>query len=248
LSESDPRYLTDDYVTKNPSWDIEDSPWKASFVTRILRDNGVSPASICEVGCGAGGVLAELRHSFPDAELFGYDIAPAAARFWPQHESAHIHFVVGDFLAMNKRAYDVVLVLDVVEHVRDPLAFLSGLIGAARYYVLHIPLDLSSLSVIRERPLLAQRHNVGHIHYFTKNLALSMIEESGLRVVRHQYSGAGFRGPRPTWRTRAAMAPRWLARRVNEDWAVRVLGGETLIVLAEAADPAYRGETQRPGP
>jgi hypothetical protein len=109
-------------------------------------------------------------------------------------------------------------------------------------------LDLSSLSVIRERPLLAQRHNVGHIHYFTKNLALSMIEESGFRVIRHQYSGAGFRGPRPTWKTRAAMAPRWLARRVNEDWAVRVLGGETLIVLAEAADPARRGEAQRPRP
>ena len=71
MSDLDPRYLTDEYVNQNPSWDMEDSPWKAALVTQVLRDHALSPASICEVGCGAGLVLAELRKQYPGAGLFG---------------------------------------------------------------------------------------------------------------------------------------------------------------------------------
>jgi cyclopropane fatty-acyl-phospholipid synthase-like methyltransferase len=241
----DEKYLTDEYVDKNPTWDMEDSPWKASLVARVLRKNSLSPTSICEIGCGAGLVMAELRKSYPSAELFGFDIAPAASRFWPRHESADIHFAVGDFATLNRRTYDAILILDVIEHVRDPFAFLSGLRGAARYFVLIIPLDLSALSVAREQPLLTQRRNVGHIHFFTKNLALAMLEENGFRVIDQQYSGAAFNAPRRTWKTTLAMAPRWIARQVNRDWAVRVLGGETLVVLADAQEPAGAGEKLR---
>jgi SAM-dependent methyltransferase len=237
VNELDGRYISDDYVNKNPTWDLEDSPWKASLVTRVLRDKGISPVSICDVGCGAGRVLLELRSAYPDAELFGFDIAPAAERFWREPESAGARLTVGDFLALNNRTYDVLLILDVLEHLGDPRAFLMGIRGAARHYVLHIPLDLSALSVAREQPLLTVRRKVGHIHYFTKNLALSLIEESGFRVTRWGYTGAAFKAPQRTWKTRLAMAPRWVAQRYDKDWAVRALGGETLIVLAEAAEP-----------
>jgi trans-aconitate methyltransferase len=214
---------------------MEDSPWKASLVARILEESNVLPTSICEVGCGAGFILAALRERYPDAELSGYDIAPAAARFWPAHESKGISFVVGDFLTLNQRTYDVILVLDVLEHVRDPLDFLFRLRNTGRYFVFHIPLDLSAMSVAREQPLLTVRRNVGHIHYFTKNLAISMLQESGFRVRIWRYTGASFAAPRRTWKTRLAMVPRWVAQRVNRDWAVRALGGETIVVLAEPA-------------
>jgi len=29
------KYMSDDYVEKNPSWDMEDSPWKAGYVHKI---------------------------------------------------------------------------------------------------------------------------------------------------------------------------------------------------------------------
>ncbi len=235
MTEPDGRYVSDDYVNKNPTWDLEDSPWKATLVARALRENGISPKSICDVGCGAGRVLLELRRVYPDAELFGFDIAPAAERFWAEPQSAGAHLTVGDFLAVNRRTYDVLLMLDVLEHLGDPRAFLIAVRGAARHYVLHIPLDLSALSVAREQPLLTVRRKVGHIHYFTKRLALSMIEESGFRITHWAYTGAAFKAPQRTWKTKLAMAPRWAAQRWNKDWGVRALGGETLIVLAEPA-------------
>ena len=154
---------------------------------------------------------------------------------------------LGTSWALNRRRYVPILVLDVLEHVRDPLAFLSGLRGAARHYVLHIPLDLSAQTVVREQPILNVRRKVGHIHYFTKSIALSLIQECGFRVIDWRYSGAAFNGPRRTRKTRAAMSARWLAQQLSRDWAVRMLGGETLVVLAEEAVPRSTGEKPQNG-
>ncbi len=227
------KYISSDYLKRNPTWDSEDSPWKAALVADSLQSSNLVPNSICEVGCGAGGVLSELRRSYPQTELFGYDIAPDAARFWAEHQRADIQFHVGDFFALNERTYDVVLLLDVIEHVADPFEFLANLRGAAEYYVLHIPLDLSAITVLREKPLLYQREKVGHIHYFTKNLALSLLIECGYGVIDWKYTGATLNAPRRTWKTRLGSVPRRVAYSLSKDWGVRALGGETLIVLAQ---------------
>ncbi len=232
MNSPEDRYIAPDYLRRNPTWHIEDSPWKASLVTKVLQSQGLVPGSICEVGTGAGGILAELRGSYPRAELFGYDIAPAAARFWGEHEKANIHFRLGDFFELNERTYDVVLALDVIEHVGDQFEFLSRLRGVADYHVFHIPLDLDATSVLLERPLLNKREKVGHVHYFTRNLALSLLRECDYDVVEWRYTGAAFDAPRRPLRTRLAAVPRRLLYALNKDWGVRALGGETLIVLA----------------
>lgn len=226
------RYLNDEYRAQNPTWDVKDSPWKAQLAKSMLERGRISPASICDVGCGAGFVLAEMRRSYANAELYGFDVAPALPDFWSRHEGSAIQFQLGDFATTNSRHYDVVLCLDVIEHVPDPFAFLSGIRGSAEYFVFIIPLDLSAITVARERPLLRQRRDVGHIHYFTKNLALSLLTECGYSVVEWNYSGATLRAPRKSWKTKLAVLPRILVQAPNRDWGVRLLGGETLVVLA----------------
>jgi hypothetical protein len=178
--------------------------------------------------------LAGLRKSYPQAELFGYDIAADAALFWSKHKDANIRFRVGDFFNLNQRTYDMVMLLDVIEHLTDPFTFLSNLRDVAKHYVFHIPLDLSAVAVLREKPLLSQREKVGHLHYFTKGLALSFLGECGFEVVVWRYSGAAFSAPRRTWKTRLASIVRRSAYALNKDWGVRALGGETLLVLAQA--------------
>src|SRR5580700_11266761 len=96
------RYLDGDYATKNPTWDSGDSPWKVELIARLLRAQGLAPASVAEVGCGAGGVLAGLRTHLPEAALYGFDITPDAARFWPQHADARVKFAIGDFLELGQ--------------------------------------------------------------------------------------------------------------------------------------------------
>lgn len=226
------RYLDKTYLDHNPSWDIEDSPWKVGQLLRMIRRHHLKPASIAEIGCGAGGILAGLRIHFPEAQLYGFDIAPGAAQFWGRHASARIEFALGDYFACSTRRYDLILVLDVVEHLANPFEFLSRLAGHAEDYLFHFPLDLSAFSVLRETPLLHVRRKVGHIHYYTKGLALAMLEESGYEVVDACYTGAGFTAPQRGWLSRLAGVPRRLVHAVAKDVGVRLFGGETLMVLA----------------
>lgn len=231
------RYLSDAYLQRNPSWDIEDSPWKAERVLRLLRRHELVPRHVVEVGCGAGGVLAELARALPQARLRGFDIAPDATRFWSRHGLANLEFQLGDFLLEDDRRYDLLLVLDVVEHVADPYAFLVGLRERADHHVFHFPLDLSAFSVLRGVPLLYVRQKVGHLHYYTKDLVLALLTECGYRIDDWSYTGAAFSMPQRTWKTRLASLPRRLAYAFDKDLGVRLLGGETLMVLTSAHRP-----------
>lgn len=226
------RYLTGEYLARNPTWDSEDSAWKAGLVLEMLKSHGIRPARVADVGCGAGVVLAELRKALPEARFTGFDIAPDAQQFWARH--AGIEFRLGDFRSLSDRNYDVLLALDVVEHLQDPFEFLVGIRPHAAHFVFHFPLDLSALTVLREAPLLTQRRQVGHIHYYTRGLALALLEECGYEVVGWRYTGATFTAPRRTLKTRLAALARRAAYAVAKDAGVRLFGGETLMVVARA--------------
>lgn len=238
MSDSSPiaaRYLSTEYLRHNPSWDSEDSPWKAGKVRELLEAHGLAPRSIVDVGCGAGIVLTELRRSYPSARISGYDIAPDAERFWEAARASGIELTVGDFTAASTPPSDLLLALDVLEHLQDPFAFLESIRGRAGHYVFHFPLDLSAASVLRETPLLHVRRKVGHVHYYTRGLALALLEDCGYRIVDARYTGAAFNAPQLGWKARIARLPRRLIFAINRDWGARLLGGETLMVLATAA-------------
>jgi SAM-dependent methyltransferase len=229
------RYLDGDYAAKNPGWHAEDAPWKAERVWAVMHRNAIVPARIAEVGCGSGAVLADLRLRLPAAELHGFDIAPAAAALWPAHAGARIEFTQGDFLAAGEKPYDLILLLDVLEHLDNPFQFLERLRGRATHYIFHFPLDLSALSVLREAPLLHVRDKLGHIHYYTRGLALSLLAECGYQVLDSSYTEAAFTSPQRSWKTRIAALLRRAAYAAGKDMGVRLLGGETLMVLARPA-------------
>lgn len=63
----------------------------------IIRANQLKFQSIADVGCGAGGVLASLSRELPGTKLYGYEVAPDAARLWKQYEELDIDFLIGDF-------------------------------------------------------------------------------------------------------------------------------------------------------
>jgi len=230
------RYLGSEYLERNPSWDQQDSPWKADLVRDALKRQNLQPGSIVEVGCGAGKVIMKLRQFLPEAELHGFDIAPAAAQFWPDSAANGVQFTLGDFLSSIDKRYDVVLLLDVIEHLANPFEFLLRLRPRGRYFVFHIPLDLSALNILRERPLLYVRAKVGHLHYFTRSLALALLEECGYVVLDAQFTGAAFSAPQRDWKGRLMGLLRRMSYAVHRDFAVRLLGGETLVVVARPRD------------
>lgn len=226
------RYTDGDYAQQNPDWDSADSPWKAQQVLGLLARHSLAPISVVEVGCGAGGVLAALRLHWPHADMEGFDIAPGLPALWAQRETERIRFTLGDYLTTERPTPDLTLVLDVLEHLGDPFTFLAALRERAGWTVFHIPLDLSAISVVSERPLLHVRHKVGHLHYFTRGLALAMLDECGWDVLEDCYTHPALTAPNKGVLTRLAGLLRAVARGLLGHAGVRLMGGETLLVLA----------------
>ncbi|WP_244982427.1 class I SAM-dependent methyltransferase [Cylindrospermopsis raciborskii] len=207
-----------------------------------MKDHQINPLSICEVGCGSGDILRHLHQLYPNTHFVGYDISPQAAEFWESdaiNNTKHIgggetiSFVLADFHENNTDKYDVLLMLDVFEHVRDPFTFLEESHRHADRFVFHIPLDLSASSVLRGKPLLEARDRTGHLHFYTKDLALTTLRECGFKIIEWRYTGAALNMPNRSLKTNLFRLPRYVVYAVNKDWGTRLLGGETLIVLAE---------------
>lgn len=225
-------YETDRYAQQNPTWHEEDAPWKAGHIARLLRDHRVPASTIAEIGCGTGDILLNLERAFPEARLSGFDISPAAYKRGKEKETARTRFAQADLTTDAEAHFDVLLAIDVFEHVDDYVSFLHSLRDKATYKVFHIPLDLSVQSLLRSRPIMNLRKDVGHIHYFYKDTALATLEDCGYSILDCRYTASRLELPNQALSSRLMKLPRKMAYAVNADLAVRVLGGYSLLVLA----------------
>lgn len=224
-------YVDGDYFERHPTWDVEDSPWKAEQVRRLLSSQGVTPRSVCEVGCGAGAILEDLARTVPAIEeLVGYEVSPQAYELAKQHRSDRLSFKLCDLADEDPGLrFDVLLIMDVLEHVEDYLGFLRQMRKRADHVILYLPLDLSVSALLRGK-LAFWREELGHLHYFTKQSAIASLEYAGYEVVNAYY--AHHAADRPSTRNAALMAgPRRLVARYNEDLAQILFGGSSLVAL-----------------
>jgi cyclopropane fatty-acyl-phospholipid synthase-like methyltransferase len=226
-------YESELYGEKNPTWHEEDAPWKAGHIERMIKRNKIPCSKICEVGCGTGEILLTLEKAIPTATLSGYEISPEAFRRAAQKESSNTKFYLKDILAENDLHFDVVLAIDVIEHVEDYISFIKKLRAFGTFKIFHIPLDLSAQSILRAWPIAELRRNVGHIQYFFKETALATLEDCGYTIVDHCYTASRLELPNQALSSRIMRLPRRMIFSVNADFAVRLLGGYSLLVLAK---------------
>jgi 2-polyprenyl-3-methyl-5-hydroxy-6-metoxy-1,4-benzoquinol methylase len=226
-------YTENEYLIKNPTWHVEDSPWKAGHILKILEKNNIHAKTVCEVGCGAGETLNQLYGKFSaDVVFAGYDISPQAIELCQARKKDRLSFHLADFNSETTSTFDLLLAIDVVEHVEDYIGFLKNIRTRATYKIFHIPLDLSAQSVMRISPILSARENVGHLHYFTKDTALAALCDTGYEIIDYFYTGGTVELPAKSLKMTLARFPRKLFFKINRDLAVRALGGYSLMVLA----------------
>ena len=228
------QYVDGTYRESNPDWHDEDAPWKSQRIADFLRDQGVAPRSVCDIGCGAGGVLAGLAERLPEATLVGYDISPQAVELARRlHPGVEVR--LGEAENQPAEPFDLVMLIDVVEHVDDYLGFLRRSAPLGRRLLCHVPLDMSAQMVARGEPIRRVREQVGHLHYFSKDTALATLRDAGYRIEATRYLGETIDSPNRTLRMRLASWPRRICFRLAPDLTVRILGGYSLLVLCEPA-------------
>jgi len=147
---------------------------------------------ILEIGCGAGRTLEYLRRSGRCDWTCGVELFPDAA----QEATQRVDQVVeGDIeqldLPLAPVSIDVILCLDVLEHLVDPWQVVRKLhallkpggvmvasIPNVRHYTVVLPLLLTGSWEYAPSGLLDRTH----LRFFTKRTAIALMQSSGLKV------------------------------------------------------------------
>ena len=228
-------YTSGEYFKNNPTWDIADAGWKTDVIVDLLKRNNNSAVDVIEIGCGAGANLVELAKKSEDIKkLRGYDISPQAIELAKKNASDRISFYNEDLPAKENITADLMLVIDVVEHVDDFYGFLRNIKTKSKYFVFHIPLDLSCRTVMKPHVLLQQRQSVGHIHYFTREMVEWALQDTGYEITDWVYTKPVVDvQPADSVKKFIKKVLRNISFAVNKDWSVKKWGGYSMMILAK---------------
>ncbi|HMF86092.1 MAG TPA: class I SAM-dependent methyltransferase [Nitrospiraceae bacterium] len=223
-------HINGEYFKKNPTWHVEYSPLKAQIIYEVLRSRQIRPKTIGDVGCGAGEVLSLLQKNMDPATCFwGYDVAAPAIDMAKTRENERLKFALADFPETETPHFDLLLALEVIDHVEDYIGFARALKNRAEWKFFSFSLDISVQSAFRSDAFLKKRRNHSHLHHFNKQTALATLEYAGYEIVEYFY-----RQPNVTISTTARLARpiRKAFFGMAPELAVRIFGGYSLQVLA----------------
>jgi ubiquinone/menaquinone biosynthesis C-methylase UbiE len=138
-------------------------------VLGVLR--GLTPTNLLDVGSGRGTFLWPLLAAFPDLPVTAIELSPQRAfdlQAVRRGGVARLRVVRMDAqqMAFRPRSFDVVSMLEVLEHMHDPAAALRNAIDTAhRFVVLSVP----------SKP----DDNPQHLHLFTPTQIEQMATAAG---------------------------------------------------------------------
>lgn len=228
-------YANNQYLNQHPTWDGEEAVLKAGWIIDMIKKLRLPVTDIIEAGCGSGRILAELSKEFADARLRGYDLSPQAINIAKQYESDKVSFYEADLLKDASASSDLLLLIDVLEHVPDYYGMLEGLHSKSKHFIFHVPLDLCCRSILKPALLMQQRQTSGHIHYFSKEMVLWMLHDTGYQVIDWRYTKPTSDLQRePGIKKKAKKSIRNISFNLSKDRAVKWWGGYSMLIAARA--------------
>ena len=185
---------------------------------------------IVDVGCASGATLAWLRHRFPDAYTIGLEGNPALREELRGNvHEAHICNLNGDIPQLG--APDLILFLDVLEHLPDPvsvLARISACLAPGGSVIVSLP-NVAHVSVALPLILFGQfsYKDAGildrtHMRFFVQKSALQLMTDAGLEVDGAYFSGMSAR----RWRLLDGILFGTLRTRTAQQFILRGRRGE----------------------
>jgi SAM-dependent methyltransferase len=102
------------------------------LVVELVRRHFSQARSLLEIGCGTGFVLAGIHEAMPDVRLVGSDLHPAGLAFAAQRvPGAELYQMDARRIPFDSE-FDVVIALDVLEHIEQDDRVLAELLKALR--------------------------------------------------------------------------------------------------------------------
>jgi SAM-dependent methyltransferase len=234
-------YINGEYLRNNPDWHLNAAPWKAQAVLQMIKRNQLTPKSVCDVGCGVGEISHILQqHLANDCHFSGYEISPQAIALAKARENERLQFFLADFKQEKDAYYDLILLIDVLQHIEDSYEYLRKIKSRSEYKIIQVPLNISALSAIQNTVM----GDNGHINFYTKDIVLRLLRDCGYEVIDHFYTLSEHDATSWSLNPRKLLGktkrlvthglkrlPAHICYSFDEDLAVRIFGGWRLITL-----------------
>jgi ubiquinone/menaquinone biosynthesis C-methylase UbiE len=151
----------------------------AGFMERLdLSLPSEPPGRILEVGVGEGQVAGRVARRFPTASVAALDLPdPVLAEHW---RSVALHGAFGDVAALPfpDRSFELVLAIEVLEHVPDPVRALGELARVARRdVVVSVPWEplWRVANMARGKYWRDLGNTPGHIQHWTRRRFVALV-------------------------------------------------------------------------
>ena len=165
----------DKYASKNP---VERRLMDGFFAALDASLPRTSPARILEVGVGEGEVSDRLGARWPDATICGVDLPdPELAGHWSTKAFDPLFGDIGR-LPFADGTFDLVLAIEVLEHVSYPELALAELDRVARRdLVVSVPRERvwSVANLARGKYVLDLGNTPGHINHWSKRAFADLV-------------------------------------------------------------------------
>jgi SAM-dependent methyltransferase len=185
---------------------------KAEHVVSLLREARLSPASVVEIGCGDGALLAAMYERGVAEVLDGFEVSAAAAEMAAARGVARrVEAYDGSHVPATDEEYGLAVLSHVVEHVPEPVPLLREAARVAQLVLVEVPLE-DNLSGRRARHR-AESARIGHVQFFDRASIHALLAAADLAPVASLSDPLPFEHHAFFGRRRAA-AVKWAVRRV----------------------------------
>ena len=181
------------------------------LAARLLCEAGIAGRRVLDAGCGPGWALEELARA--GFQAVGADISPAAVEDARSRgldaRVADLSGAPADLARAAGGPHDAVLLLEVLEHLLDPLAAMraaAGLLAPGGLLAVSLPNEISLPSRLRVLAggLPFGGHDDPHVRHFDRRLARGLFAAAGAEVLAERPVSIF----PPAWKlVRAATAP-----------------------------------------
>lgn len=171
--------------------------WKWHSMEKLLKESGIKPLSLLDVGCASGSLTSQIATFFPSSKVFGIDSYKKAVEFGRKsYPKIEFKFADAHKLPFKNESFDLITCIETLEHLEDPKGAISeihrclkskgrALIGQDTDNLLF---KIIWIIWIKTRGKVWQN---SHFHPYGPNSLEQLIKKCGFKIINKKLSHLG---------------------------------------------------------
>jgi len=197
-------YLDDEYISKNPSLDVQDTSWKVSkiipLIDTFISDFDKEAINMLDVGGGAGLICSQIctyiRKTYNrKINKFFLDLSPGILEIQKKNNPDFKLALNEDVrkTSLHDKQIDLTLIIDVLEHIPNPEIALREIRRITKFAIFKVPLENNLYNNIRNiltrgRQGKDMRTRFGHINFYSFKEIKRQIETHNGKIISFYFT------------------------------------------------------------